>query len=186
MLKKTCFSLIFSSFIFLFSTHSYAQNDNIYANQPFYKRLFIGGNVGLQFGTITLIDVSPSLGCWITNRFAVGLGVNYQYYNDKRWSPAFSTSIYGGSVFGRFYVLENLFAHVEFQLLNYETQLIDPYGILNKTGRIFEPYYLAGAGYKQAIGEKFSMNIIALYNFNESPYTLYQNPIIRIGFNIGL
>ncbi len=186
MIKKTALLLIIPSFIFIFCAHSQSFSENKYDKQLFYKRLFVGGNVGLQFGTVTLVDISPSLGCWVTNRLAFGVGFNYQYYNDKRWTPAFSTSIYGGSVFGRFYVLDNLFAHLEYQLLNYETLLIDPYGILNKTGRIYESYYLAGGGYNQSLGGNFSINIMALYNFNEGPYTLYQNPIFRIGFNIGL
>ena len=173
-------------FIFHFSIYSQTSTESNFENQAFHKRLFLGGNVGLQFGTVTLIDVSPSLGCWISSKIAVGLGINYQYYQDNRWSPSFSTSIYGGNVFARYYLLDNLFAHIEYQLLNYETLLVDPYGIFNKSGRIFESYYLAGAGYRQELGGTFSMSILALYNFNESPYTLYQNPIFRIGFNIGL
>ena len=186
MSKKAFIFVFITSIIFNFSAFTQSISGNNFENQPFSKRLFIGGNVGLQFGTVTLIDISPSLGCWLNNRFAVGLGVNYQYYNDKRWSPAFSTSIYGGNVFGRFYIMDNLFAHVEYQLLNYETLLVDPYGVFNKSGRIYESYYLAGGGYSQSLGGSFYMNIIALYNFNESPYTLYQNPIIRIGFSVGL
>ncbi len=184
-MTKKIFAFIL--FTFLFST-VFCQNfsENKFKNQPFGKRLFLGGNVGLQFGTITLIDLSPSLGCWVTNRIALGLGINYQYYSDKRWTPAFSTSIYGGNAFGRFYILENLFAHLEYQLINYKTLLVDPYGVFNKTKRIYEPYYLIGGGYVQSLGGNFSMNIIALYNLNETPYSLYQNPIIRIGFNVGL
>ena len=40
----------------------------------FMDKLFLGGNFGLQFGTVTNIEFSPLVGYHITNRLAGGVG----------------------------------------------------------------------------------------------------------------
>ncbi|MBE0663687.1 MAG: hypothetical protein IH597_14625 [Bacteroidales bacterium] len=49
------------------------------------KRWFVGGNVGLQFGYVTLIDVSPMVGYMLTDRFALGTGLTYKYYRIREF-----------------------------------------------------------------------------------------------------
>lgn len=169
---------------------AYAQNKRLEQKQNKASgfdpdRLFFGGNLGLQFGTITIIDVSPLAGYKITDRLAAGIGITYQYYNDKRFTPAFSTSIYGGRVFSRFTVIENLFAHVEYEVLNYDALFVDPYGYFNKD-RVTANNFYVGGGYRQSIGGKAALEILILYNLNESAQSLYQNPIMRMGISVGL
>ena len=54
--------------ILLLITTSYS---NIYAQKkkaeppPLKERLFYGGNFGLQFGTITDIQIAPVIGIWL-------------------------------------------------------------------------------------------------------------------------
>ena len=73
----------------------------------------------MQFGTVTLLDISPLVGVMITNRYSAGIGVTYQYFNDRRFfGNEFSS--YGGRVFNRFNVLPNIFIHGEFESLNFE------------------------------------------------------------------
>ena len=59
---------------------------------PFKDRLFYGGNFGLQFGTITDIQVSPVIGYWVLPRVAVAVGPTYRYYKELH----VATSLYGG------------------------------------------------------------------------------------------
>ncbi|HAZ26673.1 MAG TPA: hypothetical protein DCY95_20610, partial [Algoriphagus sp.] len=41
----------------------------IYSDSVSFKdRLYFGGNFGMQFGTVTLLDISPLVGVMITNR----------------------------------------------------------------------------------------------------------------------
>src|SRR5690554_7446721 len=95
--------------LFSISTHSaFSQNkesNNPYSGLPFKDRLFFGGDLGLSFGTVTYIRVAPIIGYNISPKFAVGGGPSYQYYKDNRYS-GYETSIYGGSVFGRYFVLD--------------------------------------------------------------------------------
>lgn len=147
------------------------------------NRFIIGGDFGMQFGTITLINVSPMFGYRITKNFTAGLGFMYQYYRYKdhpyyNYDDDYKTNIYGGSIFARYYVWNDLFAHLEYQLLNYEPLAEDKPVNVNS--------YLIGAGYRQWISNNFAAVIMVLFNLNETMYSPYSNPIIRIGFQGGL
>ena len=85
---------------------------------PLKDRLFFGGYFGLQFGTVTLIDVSPLVGLNVSTNFAVGIGLTYQYYSEKYQS--YSTNIFGGRGFARYYFIQNLFGQAEYEILNFE------------------------------------------------------------------
>ena len=54
------------------------------------ERIFFGGNFGLQFGTVTNIQIAPIVGFWLRPRIAVAVGPEYQYYKD----PYYKTNIY--------------------------------------------------------------------------------------------
>ncbi len=141
--------------------------------------VYFGGNLGLAFGTITSIDVSPLVGYHITPMFSAGVGVTYQYYNDSRIN--FNTSIYGGNVFAEFAPIKNGYLHAEIEMINF-----DDLNRLSMTGekrRIWDTGVLLGGGFRQYISERSSINYTILWNLNDNPSSLYQNPIIRIGFN---
>ncbi len=157
-------------------------------NQPTLSpsdRIFFGGDLGIQFGTVTIINVSPLVGYRITPDLAAGIGITYQYYNDKRFDPDFSTSIYGGRIFGRYYILDNLFAHTEYEVLNYDAVFVDGTGSLFQD-RITANNIYVGGGYRQPLGGKANLELMILYNINESAQSLYENPIIRMGITVGI
>lgn len=147
----------------------------------FSERLFVGGSFGLQFGSITLVDVSPMVGYRITDRLAVALGGTYQFYSENFNSYSYSTHIFGGRAWLRYYVFQNFFAHAEYELLSYE-----PYYPVFETDRVNVNSYLIGGGYTQWIGQKAFMSLMVLWNLNETNYSLYRNPIVRVGFGVGL
>ncbi len=152
----------------------------------FRDRLFTGGGLGFQFGTVTMIDVSPLVGYRITENFSTGVGFKYQYYRYKDRFGEFSTSIFGGSIFCRYIIYNDLFAHAEFELLNYDAELLGSYNVITTSERITTESYLIGAGYRQQIGRNSFVNFLLLWNLNENVYSLYENPIIRIGVEFGL
>ena len=172
--------------LLFFSTYLFCQNDN---NFKFDKnRLFTGGNLGAQFGTSTFLDISPILGYYITDKFSAGIGAIYQYagYKDRTF-PAYNsnTSIYGGKLFLRYNIIESIFAHAEYEALNLETEYFDPMNYRHSTPRFFVHSILIGGGYRQPIGDYSSINLMVLYNINETIDSPYRNPIIRMGFDIG-
>ena len=71
---------------------------------PFKERLFFGGNFGLQFGTITDIQVSPVVGLWVLPRLAVAVGPDYRFYK-YRYDR---TNIYGGKGYVQFVVIKDI------------------------------------------------------------------------------
>ena len=151
------------------------------------SKIYAGGNIGLLFGTITVVDIYPIIGYRLTKDLSAGFGVTYQYFSDNRYNPNFSTSIYGGSVFARYVIVENLFAHSEYELINREFILIDTStGTIVDRSRRNVGSLLVGGGYRQRIGSNSYFVLMALWNLNESVYSLYPNPIIRMGVNIGL
>jgi hypothetical protein len=154
---------------------------------PLRERLFFGGNIGLQFGSVTDIMVSPVAGIWLLPRLAVAVGPNYRFYKD--WIG--STNIYGVKGYMEFVVIKDInsfipigsgtgiFFHVEDEMLSLESSVWkDPYS----SGRFTINTLLAGGGLSQQIGRRSSMNIMVLWALNDSGYGVYGNPEIRISF----
>jgi len=142
-------------------------------------RWLFGGNIQLQFGTYTIIGASPQVGYRITDRLMGGVGGIYTYYRVRDRFGTFETSIYGGSVFGRFLVTEQLFAHAEYNLINLEVFE------LNQTNRRNVSVLFLGGGYRMPIGENSSIFLMGLFDVIGDPYSPYSNPTIRGGFLFG-
>ena len=159
---------------------------------PLRERLFFGGNLGLQFGTITDIQISPVIGLWVLPRLAVAVGPDYRFYKDSYALPPYTrTNIYGAKAYLQFVLIKNLnsflpigantgiFLQVENDLLSLESAFWkDPYS----SGRFFINTVLAGGGISQQIGRRSSLNFMVLWALNDSGYGIYSNPEIRISF----
>ncbi len=154
------------------------------ANKKFsIDRIFIGGDIGLQFGTNTFIQIAPLIGYHITDEFSAGITTKYIYYSikDTYYNKSYSTNIYGGGIFTRYNILDDVFLHAEYEGLSMEV----PYTPYQNRRRIVSGLFVGG-GYRQWFGQNSSLNLMLLYNVIEDKYSPYQNPIIRIGFDIGL
>jgi hypothetical protein len=156
-------------------------------------RLFFGGSFGLQFGTITRVEVSPLVGYRITPRLSSGIGITYEYYNDKTFD--IETSIYGGRIFSNYLIIKDfneilpgiinggLFAQAEYEALSLETKHFDNLNIHRGQERFLLHNVLVGGGLRFPLGERASANLLILWNLNETSNTPYSNPVIRLGFN---
>jgi hypothetical protein len=176
--------ILFITLGLLLFINANAQDSTMLRKQPPKERIldkmYVGGNFGLQFGTITFIDISPLVGYKVTPEFSAGVGITYQYYHYQDRVYDLKTNVYGGRIFGRYMFTENLFGHGEYEYLNLEAFDFYP------SRRVDVGSLLAGGGYMQRFGSNSAMVAMILYNFTESTYTPYSNPIIRIGINIGL
>ena len=155
---------------------------------PLRERLFFGGNFGLQFGTITDIQLSPIIGLWVLPRVAVAVGPDYRFYKD----PIGKTNIYGGKSYLQFVVFKNInsvlpigantgiFLHLEDDLLSLESSFwkTTPY----TSDRFYINTLLGGGGISQQLGRRASLNLMFLWALNESAYSFYGNPEIRVSF----
>ena len=158
------------------------------SNQPiqkdfnsFKERLFFGGNLGAWFGSTTYVNISPLVGCKITNKFALGAGFTYNYFSQTYQGKKYTSTVYGGSGFARYLILENLFAQIGWDRLS-----VPDYRSPIPNSRVWVDNILLGGGYRQSFSERGSFVAAIFYNINQTPLSPYQNPIIQIGFNIGL
>lgn len=142
-------------------------------------RMYYGGNFGMQFGTVTMIDLSPLAGVMITPKFSGGIGFTYQYFNDSRFAGG-SSSSFGGRIFSRYNILPNIFFHTEIEKLNF-----DHYDFAtDRFGRIWSNAFFVGGGYFMPFGQRGGVNFTLLYNLIHnnlrSPYI--EPYVIRVGF----
>ena len=156
---------------------------NLVKEKPkFTDRLFFGGNVGLSLGTVTYIYVAPTIGYRITEKFGMGLGPSYTYFSDRRDSRyKYETHIYGGRTFAQYQIIESILLYSEFEIINVEV----PDLLFTKLIRKNIPSLFVGGGYTQRLGGNSAVSLMLLYNVIESDYQIYENPMLRVGFNFG-
>ena len=155
-------------------------------NNDILSRMDFGGYLGAQFGNVTYIEISPLASYRVTDKFHAGLGLTYSYYKDNTYIPAYSSSAYGGSIFARYFIWRDLFVHAEYAPLYITNFIYYPPTLPDEGKAPWAHDVLIGGGYRQWIGDRASINLMVLWNVNESIYSPYSNPIIRIGFGIGL
>ncbi|MFY0653661.1 MAG: hypothetical protein JXQ96_16575 [Cyclobacteriaceae bacterium] len=167
--------LIIAVVTFLSVSVSHAQTQNEIGDRSDWQdRIFTGGNVGFQFGTITNINLSPTLGYRITNAFSAGVGVSYVYQK----FASISRTHYGGNVFARYNITQQFFA-----MTQYESLSIDVGG----SRRIGLNSFMVGGGIQQPLGGNAVASFTVLYNlsYDETKPTIYDSPIV-IGGGITL
>lgn len=150
-------------------------------------RIFVGGGVTLSFGTVTALGASPIVGFRITDKLSAGVGFDYVYLKDKRFSPAYETSIYGGNVFGRYTIWRTLFTQAEYGFTSWEAFIYDASINTYVVRRINVPSLLLGGGLAQPIGRNSAFVIMALYDvLHNPPYSYNPSPLtFKAGVNIG-
>jgi hypothetical protein len=155
---------------------------------PLSERIFYGGSFGLQFGSITNIQVSPVVGLWVRPRLTVAVGPEYTYYKD----PGNATSIYGANVYTQFFVIQDLnnvvklglhygfFAMAEDELLSLKSSFWkDP---PFNSDRFYTNTFMVGGGISQPLGQRSAINLMVLWPLEPPQYGFYSNPEIRFNF----
>lgn len=165
--------------LFFINSETFAQRE-IYSDSTSFKdRLYFGGNLGLQFGTFTLIDISPLVGVMVTPKLSGGLGGTFQYFNDRRFQGGEGTS-YGGRLFGRYNVLPNIFTHAEYESINWNAYDF----FADEFRRTWTNALFLGGGYFVPFGNRGGTNFTFLYNvLHDNRNSYYSEPyVIRVGF----
>ncbi len=178
-------SLLIALLFLLFAGRGIAQK-YVDENSTTLERLYFGGNFGLSLSNnFTQIEVSPIVGYMITENFSAGVGVIYQYLRaDLRASNGQSysidTNIYGGKLFGRYNITNQLFAYSELEALSFEVYQNSTEGL----AREIVPSLFIGAGYFMPIAQSAGISAVALYNVLYDPFTSpYNSPfVLRVGF----
>ena len=178
-------------FLFLFvSRFSFAQYSESPSKPkiPLKDRIFVGGNFGFTFGSVTSVEISPQIGYKLTPNWSAGVGFRYSYYQDNYYTPPYKTSIYGGLVFSRYIIFKGLFLEGDFEANNYDVyRIVDPILGTYQLERMWVPSLLLGGGYAAPIGSNSAFFISILYDVLQNQYSPYYGvPVIRAGFGFGL
>ncbi len=167
---------------------AYGQDPEFRAEEPKpqpLQRFFFGGSFGLQFGTVTNIELSPMVGFWLLPRVAVAAGPSFQYLK----APGIGTTIFGGRTYLQLALVQDLsnllpvgagtgiFVQGEYELLSVEKRYVTL--VSEDEGRVSSGNFLAGAGISQRTGRRSSLNISFLWCISSDEYELYSNPVIR-------
>lgn len=147
---------------------------------PLSEKIVIGGSIGASFGNYTNINLSPIIGYKVTEDLILGAGPTYIYSSIKTNGYKFEYSVYGGRLYGRQKVYQNLYVQAEYEMLNVQNYL----DVKDPDARKWIMAPLIGASYVQPLGSRSSVTLTFLYNLNYQAITPYTNPIIRLGFNL--
>ena len=177
--------MLFASNIF---SQVFITEDEASGKKPktsFWDNVYFGGDLGLAFGSVTSINIAPEMGYIFNEKLSAGGGIIYQYYSLTSTVNPFSTSVYGGKIFGRYFIWEDLFAIGITEIVSLESRYYDYSGEFQNQNRFWIASPLVGAGYMQRFSSKGGISIMVLFNLNSSrnsPYYYYDGmPIIRIG-----
>jgi len=152
-----------------------------------WGRATIGGGFYASFGSNSYFLIAPTFGYYLTDNFLVGIGMNYAYERvDVAGYVPYKSNTYGGSIFGQYMFSDLPFlahAELEYVHINYDfdSEFDNDFNL-----NLINPY--VGGGLKQRMGDYFYFYALILYNLNETKESniIQQNPVIRIGFAIGL
>ena len=128
------------------------------------------------------------MGCVLDAKSSVGFKLAYEYINDKRYDPSRTYHNYGGSVFYRYRVIPQLYAHAEFAYASYQYSVqTDVFGNV-ESERKWIPFLLVGAGYVQPISRTTSLFIEVLFDVLQDDKSPYENwePWVSIGVGVGI
>ena len=157
--------------------------------RTFSEATYFGGGLGLTFGTVTSIQVSPQLGYKVDRKgkFSTGVGLMYWYYNDSRFTPSYEASTYGYSLFSRYRVIEALFLHAEFQQQSVQLGNAAIAGEDGNVPREWVPFLFLGGGYAAHLGGRSYLLAQVMWDViqdRRSPY-LRGEPIFSVGVGAG-
>lgn len=178
---KKCFLVIIILISCIVSNNSFSQSGFS------WNRVVFGGNFGAGFSsTQSAVAISPTVGYRVTEKLTLGTGFIYQYNRYKFSNFDFKFSNYGSKLFGTYQLNDFLILHSEYESLNLEYITYNSAGIPDGTKRRNIGSLFVGGGYRQYLSSNSVVDLMILYNLTETLYTPYSNPIIRIGFGIGL
>lgn len=192
-IKRTLFICLLITGFYTVSSAQYFPQDTTVPKRFDSHKLFIGGNMGLSFGNITYINLSPLIGYRFSPLLAGGVQINGQYesirYKNQN-GDLYQKDKYGLAgigVFGRVYPIPQIFIHVqpEMNFIFGKSKFYD--GSPDQRFQEHIPAFLAGLGYSQNTGGNSAFNLMILYDVLQREDSPYGNkPILRVGVDIGL
>lgn len=176
---------LFLAGLFLFSFTVFSQTnsdtitkkdiDTLIVKEP--KRLKFGCGFGLSFIGGTNISLSPNLTYKVSDKTAIGVGIQGSYASIKNLQ---NTTTYGANILGQYSPIEKITTSLEFAQLRVSTKTET--AAANSKRSYWDSALFVGAGYnitnKITVGAKYNL----LYKEGESVYTSPVIPFVNITF----
>jgi hypothetical protein len=150
------------------------------SKRPLGERVYYGGSVLVSFGDVTRIGIYPMIAYKFTPKLSLGAEVGYEWLKFDDFDQ--SANNYGASVFARYRIIPRLYAHAEYQMINYEI-----FTSATTSDRDWVPFLLVGGGFSQPMGGNAWTYVEVLFdilNDNGSPYDDGE-PFISVGVGVG-
>ncbi len=151
------------------------------------QRIRIGGTFGLQFGTFTYVNLSPTVGYMvIKNRLELGGGPIF-IFERYRFSgyQDFKFFVYGPDVYARGYLWKGLYLESRYDLVNKPSYF-------DFSKKIWVSHLLLGAGYAAPLGKVGFLDVSMLFNVLNNSESIYKGTfgnfplILNVGVGFGL
>jgi hypothetical protein len=141
------------------------------------SKLVFGGDLGLQFGDYTVINISPQVGYNFSKYYTLGAGIGYTYLKDKYYDyngykRSYKSSYLGANIFGRLYPIDFIVLSVQPEI-NYMWRSYDGY----KENKAV-PSVIVGGGLR--LGNMMAMIQYDVVQDKNSPYS--DNIFYSIGY----
>lgn len=139
------------------------------------RRLEFGGNLGLQFGDYTTVNISPQIGYRFSNYFSAGAGIGYTYYSDNRGAYDYKEHFLSFNLYANIFPVNFLIFSVRPEISR--MWLTEEYNGQKYSDEKFVPSVVAGGGFR--VG---GMTAQIKYDVVQDKYSPYGN---RLFYSIG-
>ena len=149
-------------------------------SKPLSERVYYGGSVILSFGDVTRIGIYPMVAYKFSPKLSLGVEVGYEWLKFDNFDE--TANNYGGSVFANYRLVPQLYAHAEYQMINYEI-----FTSATTSDRDWVPFFLVGGGFSQKMGANtwaYFEVLFDILNDDNSPYKDGE-PIMSVGVGVG-
>ena len=144
------------------------------------RKLEFGGNLGLQFGDHTLINISPQVGYQFSKYFSAGAGIGYTYYNYDKYRNNYTEHFASFNLYGNIYPVSFLVLSVKPEISRvWISHEVDQQ---KYTDNKFVPSIVVGGGVRF-----INLTLQIKYDLVQDDYSPYGDTIFySIGYTFGL
>lgn len=149
-------------------------------SRPLRDRVYYGGSVIVSFGDVTRIGIYPMIAYKLKPKLSVGVEAGYEWLKYDNIDQ--TANNYGGSIFGNYRIVPQLYAHAEYQMINYEI-----FTSSTTSERDWVPFFLVGGGFSRLVGKNTWAYVEVLFDVLNDANSPYDNgdPIISVGVGVG-
>lgn len=191
MKKMVFLSLFYFISVFAVSNIDNSKNTNYLPDAPPSNtkgKWYFGGNLGANFwNDYLMVSLEPMAGYKVTSKFSLGLKAHYSFIMEDNDVQDLTYHNFGGSVFARYSPIPLGYLHAEFVYRNYEQYSFNSVTNKLESDRVWVPFLLLGAGYKQPIGPNASVYaevLVDVIQDKNSPFKKWE-PVFHVGAAVG-